>query len=67
VTVIAADCTTADAAATAASVLGPEAGASFIEGLPGASARFQWVERGEPRVLPTGRWPGQPPRNTGEP
>ena len=67
VTVIAADCTTADAAATAASVLGPEAGTAFIEGLPGAAARFQWVERGEPRVLPTGRWPGQPPRNAVEP
>lgn len=67
VTVIAADCTTADAAATAASVMGPEAGASFIEGLPGAAARFQWVERGERRVRPTGRWPGHAPRNTGEP
>lgn len=67
VTVIAADCTTADAAATAASVLGPEAGTAFIEELPGAAARFQWVERGEPRALPTGRWPVQPPRNRGEP
>jgi len=67
VTVIAADCTTADAAATAASVLGPEAGAAFIEGLPGAAARFQWVERSEPRVRATGRWPGEPPRNTGSP
>lgn len=67
VTVIATDCTTADAAATAASVLGPEAGAAFIEGLPGAAARFQWIERSEPRVRATGRWPGEPPRNTGSP
>ena len=64
VTVIAADCTTADAAATAASVLGPEAGSRFIEGLPGAAARFQWIERGKRRVRSTSRWPAQPPRNT---
>ncbi len=67
VTVIAADCTTADAAATAASVLGPEAGSRFIEGLPGAAAKFQWVERGQIRTLPTSRWPGQSSRNTGRP
>lgn len=65
VSVIAADCTTADAAATAASVLGPEAGSRFIEGLTGAAARFQWVERGEIRTRLTSRWPGQSPRNAG--
>jgi thiamine biosynthesis lipoprotein len=67
VSVIAADCTTSDAAATAASVLGPEAGGRFIEGLPGAAARFQWVERGEIRTRLTSRWPGQSPRNARSP
>ncbi|MBU6222198.1 MAG: FAD:protein FMN transferase [Planctomycetes bacterium] len=40
VTVIAPDCTTADAVATAASVLGPEAGLALVEAVPGAAARF---------------------------
>jgi thiamine biosynthesis lipoprotein len=35
VTVIAPDCTTADALATAVSVLGPDAGIKLVEGLPG--------------------------------
>ena len=42
VTVIAADCTTADALATAANVLGPEEGMRLITAMPGCSARFVW-------------------------
>lgn len=67
VAVIASDCTTADAAATAASVLGPEAGSGFIEELPGAAARFQWVERGESRIRSTSRWPGPASATTASP
>lgn len=44
VTVIAADCTTADALATAANVLGPEAGMRLIDATPGTAARFVWQE-----------------------
>ncbi|MFM8635288.1 MAG: FAD:protein FMN transferase [Planctomycetia bacterium] len=42
VTVVAPDGTTADAVATAASVLGPERGMKFIEDTPGCAARFIW-------------------------
>lgn len=44
VTVIAQDCTTADALATAASVLGATAGMRLVAATPGASARFVWEE-----------------------
>lgn len=59
VTVIAADCTTADAVATAASVLGPEAGLAFVESVPGAAARFVTVGAGGQRELRSSRWPAQ--------
>ena len=60
VTVIAADCTTADALATAASVLGPEEGLRAVESEPRAAARFVWFEAGAPREARSSRWPAQP-------
>jgi FAD:protein FMN transferase len=59
VTVIAADCTTADAVATAASVLGPEAGLAFVESVPDAAARFVTSTAGEFRETRSARWPAQ--------
>jgi FAD:protein FMN transferase len=59
VTVIAADCTTADALATTASVLGPEAGLAFVESVPGAAARFVAAGAGGQRELCSRRWPAQ--------
>ncbi len=60
VTVVAADCTTADALATAASVLGPEEGSRAVAGQPGAAARFIWMEDGQLRETRTHRWSSQP-------
>lgn len=60
VTVIAADCATADALATAASVLGPEEGLRAVAAEPGAAARFVWLEAGEIREARSPRWPAQP-------
>lgn len=57
VTVVARDCTTADALATAASVLGPEAAGAVIAAEPGCAAWFVWHERGEVRQVRTPRWP----------
>ena len=57
VTVIAPDCTTADALATAANVLGPEAGPAVIGRFPGCSARFTWREGDATRSLNTPGWP----------
>ncbi len=59
VTVIAADATTADALATAASVLGPEAAPAVIATYPDTSARFVWRTAGDVRTSTTGPWPGQ--------
>jgi len=59
VTVIAADGTTADAVATAASVLGPEAGPAAIARFPGASARFVWLDGAVRRTSVTAGWPGR--------
>jgi thiamine biosynthesis lipoprotein len=59
VTVIAPDCTTADALATAASVLGPTQAAAFIAGSPGCAARFVSMEDGQLRHSQTDRWPSQ--------
>lgn len=65
VTVIARDGTTADAVATAASVLGPEAGVSWVERIPGACALFQSGNPGMVREVFTAGWPraakGSPP------
>lgn len=59
VTVIAADCSTADALATAASVLGPEEGLKAVAAEPGAAARFVWLEAGATRETRSSRWPSQ--------
>lgn len=60
VTVIAGDCTTADALATAASVLGPRRGAALIDGFPGSAARFLWTADGRLHESTTPTWPAQP-------
>jgi thiamine biosynthesis lipoprotein len=65
VTVIAADCTTADAVATAASVLGPAAGPPFVESMPGVAARFIWGQGIVARELRTSRWPAQSDTSAG--
>ena len=57
VTVIAADGATADALATAASVLGPTVGSALVARFPGAAARFAWIEDGSPREATTPAWP----------
>jgi len=57
VTVIARDCTTADAMATAACVLGPDEGLRLVESVPGAAAAFQWLEDGRLRRQTSSRWP----------
>ncbi|MFM8436362.1 MAG: FAD:protein FMN transferase [Planctomycetia bacterium] len=62
VTVIAADCTTADAVATAASVLGPEAGLAFVERVPGAAARFVGGGQNGREEVCSSRWPAQIPQ-----
>ena len=59
VTVIATDCTTADAVATAASVLGPEDGLPFVERVPGAAARFVAGAGADRREVHSSRWPSQ--------
>lgn len=64
VTVIANDCTTADALATAASVLGPAEGLRAVAAEPGAAARFVWLEAGVPREARSSRWPAQPSQPT---
>ena len=58
VAVIAPDCTTADALATAALVLGPEAGLRMVADRPGCAARFTWERGGEVRTAATRSWPG---------
>jgi thiamine biosynthesis lipoprotein len=63
VTVIAADCITADALATAASVLGPTAGMRLVAATPGAAARFVWEEAdGTRRECCSPDWPNRPGR-----
>jgi thiamine biosynthesis lipoprotein len=56
VTVVAPDGTTADALATAASVLGPEAGLDLVARRAGCAARFVWEEAGEIRTATTPGW-----------
>jgi thiamine biosynthesis lipoprotein len=57
VTVIAPDATTADALATAASVLGPDRGPDVVSRFPGCSARFIWHDGEARRNLATPGWP----------
>ena len=59
VTVVAPDCTTADSLATAASVLGPEAGLALVAATPGCAARFVWREGEATRTATTPSWPAQ--------
>ena len=61
VTVIAPDATTADALATALSVLGPEAGQHVVERFPGCAARFMWLKDGREYLLDSPGWPGTGP------
>ena len=63
VTVVAPDCTTADALATAASVLGPEKAAAVIAGMPGCAARFVSMVDGQMQHSQTPRWPSQVSQN----
>ncbi len=56
VTVVAPDCTTADAVATAASVLGPAAGLDLVARIPGCSARFVWVDGDQVREAVSPGW-----------
>ena len=61
VTVIAPDCTTADALATAASVLGPDAGSRAIAEQDGVAARFEWLDpAGAVQTRVTPGWPETP-------
>ena len=64
VTVVAQDCTTADALATAASVLGPEQAAAVIARSPGSAARFVWMEDGQVHHSQTIGWPSQPSQSS---
>ncbi len=57
VTVIAPDCTTADALATAASVLGPERGLALVAATPDCAARFIWQDGEATRTATTPSWP----------
>lgn len=57
VTVIAPDAASADALATAASVLGPTHGTAFLLKYPETSARFVWWEGKDVRTLVTDTWP----------
>jgi len=57
VTVIAPDAATADALATAASVLGPEQGSAVVGRFPNAAARFIWHDGATTRSLATPGWP----------
>ncbi len=58
VTVVAPDCTTADALATAASVLGPQRGLEAVAGMPGCAARFVWQLDGKAMEACSPAWPG---------
>ena len=57
VTVIAQNAATADAVATAASVLGPQEGLALVETVPGAAARFVWRTATDARIRASRRWP----------
>ena len=57
VTVIARDCTTADALATAASALGPERGLEVLGAFPGASGYFVWQAKDSRRTASSIGWP----------
>ena len=56
VTVVAADCTTSDSLATAASVLGPQEGLRLIDSTKGAAAIFVQAEGSGIRSFESSRW-----------
>ena len=56
VTVVAPDCATSDALATAASVLGPQEGLKLIDSTDGAAALFVQAEGEGVRSFETSRW-----------
>jgi thiamine biosynthesis lipoprotein len=58
-TVVAADCTTADALATAASVLGPGRALPVLARFPGVSARLVWLENGRISSESSPSWSSQ--------
>jgi FAD:protein FMN transferase len=60
VTVVAPDGATADALATAASVLGPERGLKLIDATPGAAAMILRGSEGKPEVYHSRRWKDLP-------
>lgn len=57
VTVVAPDATTADACATAGSVLGPARGEAFMQRYADVSARFMWRDGTKVSTLVTPGWP----------
>lgn len=57
VTVLAADCVTADSLSTSLSVLGPERGLALIEETPGAAARILRKPGSEIEARQSSRWP----------
>jgi len=57
VTVVAPDCITADALATAASVLGPREGPAIVGRFAGTAARFVWRDGENTETLVTAGWP----------
>lgn len=59
VTVVARDCATADALATAANVLGTEGGLALVESTPGAAAMFVTLIEGRRNETYSARWPSQ--------
>ena len=56
VTIIAPDCTTADALASAVSVLGPERGLKLVEATPGAAAFIVRAPEGTAQTYQSCRW-----------
>jgi thiamine biosynthesis lipoprotein len=70
VMVIAPDCTTADARATALNVLGPRDGLEAVTRFPGTAALFSFVEEGAIRQVASPGWPAvasQPAADPGKP
>ncbi len=61
VTVVAGDAMTADALATAASVLGPDEGPAILADFPGVSFRYAWQGRSGIEVRTSPDWPGRAP------
>lgn len=67
VMVIAPDCTTADALATALNVLGPRDGLEAVARFPQAAALFSFVEDGGIRQVASPGWPTTAPQSSARP